>query len=252
MYTEVENEKETESEADIHPETMEVMEDGPDAEFELKQLRERDQRIRNLGESILKQMVILEQKQSEVKAEKKRLEVLQGNLAELAVEKPEGQMEIDFAQCECEDNYKAAPVTELEGFTDAQMETLTKNFKTIGDVVAWCGDDYAFKIQGIGPAFRDKIISALDKAAGVTEEAIRAEAERGKAQRLAGEDNEPIRDAEKVSRMIKNCDILLDKIDDPDFDPATVSSIKSQLVFDGFYTHKQQKALDNIAREWLK
>lgn len=194
MYTEIENEKETESEADINPETMEVMEVEPEAD-ELNQLRERDQNIRNLGESILKQMAILEQKKSEVKAEQKRLEVLQDKLAELAVEKPEGQMKMDCERCEIDDD---------------------------------------------------------DKAAGMTEEAIRAEFERGKAQRLAGEDNEPIRDAEKVSRMIKNCDSLLDKIDDPNFDPETVASIKAQLVFDGFYTPKQQKALDHIAREWLK
>lgn len=129
MYTE--NEKETESEADINPETMEVMEVESEAESELNQLRERDQKIRNIGESILTQMTILEQKTSEVKAEKERLEVLLKNLAELAVEKPEGQMKMDCERCEIDDN---------------------------------------------------------DKAAGMTEEAILAEFERGKAQRLAGED----------------------------------------------------------------
>lgn len=99
MYTEIENENETESEADINPETMEVMEVEPEAD-ELNQLREREQTIRNLGESILKQMTILEQKKSEVKAEKKRLEVLQNQLTELAVEKPEGQMNMDCERCE--------------------------------------------------------------------------------------------------------------------------------------------------------
>lgn len=63
------------------------------------------------------------------------------------------------------------------------METLSTNFKTVGEACEWCGNDYSDKIPGLGPAMREKLQNAIDNFAGVTDEAILAEAERGKAER---------------------------------------------------------------------
>ena len=90
--------------------------------------------------------------------------------------------------------WKSCPVSDLFELTEKEIEKLSAEFETCGEVCEWLGSDFSKKITGIGEKTREKIQTAIDRIAGVTDDAIRVEAERGKAEREAQEQNDEVQE----------------------------------------------------------
>ena len=146
----------------------------------------------------------------DVKSANSELEDLQRELVELVKNGADEQRKLpieiwDSENTVVDDAWKSRPVADLPGLTENEIEKLSAEFETCGEVCEWVDSDFSRKVSGIGDKIRDKIKASIDKIAGVTDDAIKAEAERGKAEREKLETGEGITatDAEYLLAILK-------------------------------------------------
>ena len=167
----------------------------------------------------------------------------------------ENAPKMDSATLQASDDWKSFPVSALSGLTEKEIEKLSAEFNTCGEVCEWIGSDYSKKVAGIGEKTREKIQTAIDGIAGVTDEAIHAEAERGKAERenTDVQPNEVHSEPQEIQEFLTQCESLLTTLEDEEnFDSGFLTSVIEQVSKDYFYTDEQKRAVCRIESSFVR
>lgn len=244
------------TESEVSPECI-PPEPSEKAWKELEKKQQKYQReLQSLASSIQATESSIAELKSQLKDEKDILKGYYKRLLKWTQKGVDSQLEMDLPDAENpeadketkeeteedspSDDWKKWPVSVL-ALSDSLKAKLAENFETCGEVWDWIGSDFSKQIKGLGESSRDKVRGAIDKIAGVTDDAIHQEAERGKQDR----ENEVERDPEKVMELLEEINHMYG---DERYEYAndTLEGISDWVENKQCYTTKQWAAIRNI------